>query len=138
MLVRPCTIIGVTQEAWDLCVVLFVPDLPKQRLYIFIDNKSAASAAAELSINSLKDTVDIKQRVKRYGVISMSDMPNKGAQYFHTSDIMEDRDFVYIYIQTDHETSFSVDNVISMGRDDTFRFLGPIKDLYKVIRNTSS
>ena len=142
-------IIPAEGEAWDLCLKIFAGE-GKKPMHVFIENKSAEVTSnstrmpdetwkeirAKRIENIERDNMTIK--CARNDTVSIYDLFKYGKQYMHTKEMMESRDFVYIYFKTHNVESFRVENAIEMGRSDSMRYLGPLYELYKVGRSTSS
>jgi hypothetical protein len=143
---KPIVIVRPAEgESWDLCLKVFVRE-SNTTMHVFIENKSARETlntivkglATWRSRRVVRINRDWNGLSEQNNTVTSYDLHNYGFQYRHTKKMMGLRDFVYIYFTTYSIKSFSVESAIEMGRIDSFRYLGPLYELYKVGRSVSS
>jgi hypothetical protein len=137
IIVRPA--IG---ESWDLCLKIFTGEGEKP-MHILIENKSIGGTP-EISVEGLATWKTRRAQRDSHGTseendsVTSYDLHRGGHQYRHTKEMMGERDFVYAYFTTHSMESFTVEKAIELGRTDSFRYLGPLCELYRVGRSISS
>jgi hypothetical protein len=119
--IKPCACERAVdqQESWDLCLKFFFSE--SDSVYIFFDNKSAKT-----KLNQALATVSGSEA-----------MPNNAKEYAHTKEVLQSRNissFLYIYATTHNVRSFSEEQAVELGISDTENILGPVYDLYAIMR----
>jgi hypothetical protein len=120
--IKPCPNRPDRQEAWDLCLKFFFPDVGP--IYVFFENKSAKIKSSE---------------AKPAVVSGLSQMANGAKQYIHTKRVLGSRNtttsYLYVYATTYNVESFSAERAIQLGVRDLRKILGPMYELYAIIRS---
>ena len=86
----------------------------------------------------LKSKDEPFQRELKFEIDDIIKLPKHGRQYNHIKKTLKDINmkYLYIYVTTDEvESMLNAADLCVMGRNDTFRLLAPIADLYTVARS---
>jgi hypothetical protein len=136
------------KEFADVALLLRSPTTSNQNntFLLILECKSAKISMSEPQ----------KSRCDKY---TFSDLPSKGSQAKHLASLVKDANlmddklvtpgsvldalkkgnYLYVYMSTKSDESFSVgNNVLVMGKDDCFNYLSFFKPLYELMRSGSS